>query len=122
MAHLPAMALFFAHDAQQAHPVVVTGSRIDELALLLRRSEFSVALIKDQVQQRVAHVLRRNVENFFKFLPTLEFAEFDLRARSLTVDRVELIVFYERRIKANVLLPRIKKDPSNHRRSQSFAP
>ncbi len=36
MAHLPAVALFFAHDAQQTLAIVVRRRGIDQLALLLR--------------------------------------------------------------------------------------
>ncbi len=71
MAHLPAMALLFAHDANQTLAIVVAGRAVDQFALLFRRAEFGVALIKDQMEQRVAHVLGRHVENLFEFFPAL---------------------------------------------------
>src|SRR5262245_50123495 len=61
------------------------------------------------MEERIAHVLRRDIENFFEFLPSLKFSELDLRVGSLVVDGVELIVFNQRRVKADIFLPFIKK-------------
>src|SRR5262245_16012782 len=61
------------------------------------------------MEERIAHVLRRDIENFFEFLPSLKFAELDLRVDSLVVNRIELVVFNQRRVEADIFLPFIKK-------------
>src|SRR5215813_8764792 len=61
------------------------------------------------MEERIAHVLRRDIENLFEFLPSLKFSELDLRVDSLVVNRVELVVFNQRRVEADIFLPFIKK-------------
>src|SRR5262247_1650467 len=61
------------------------------------------------MEERIAHVLCWDIENFFEFLPSLKFSELDLRVDSLVVNRVELVVFNQRRVKADIFLPFIKK-------------
>src|SRR5262245_14086437 len=61
------------------------------------------------MQQRVAHVLSRNVQDFVEFLASLEFAEFNGRASPCVVNRVEFVVFDQLGIEADVFLPLVKK-------------
>src|SRR5215475_12516237 len=61
------------------------------------------------MQERITHVLRRDIENFFEFLPSLKFSDLDLRVDSLVVDGVEFVVFNQRRVEADSFLPFIKE-------------
>src|SRR5262250_2087108 len=61
------------------------------------------------MEERIAHVLCWDIENFFEFLPSLKFSKLDLRVDSLVVDGVELVVFNQRRVEADIFLPFIKE-------------
>ena len=115
------MALLLAHDPKQALAVVIARRGVDQLALLLGGPEFGVALKENQMEQRVAHVLGGHVENFFEFLASFEFAEFDGWARAFIVNRVELVVF-DQAGRSRYPSAICKKDLSNHRNWRCVLP
>ena len=103
------MTLLLAHYSKQALSVVFGRRRVDEVALLLGGSEFGIALVNDQMHQRIAHILGRKFQDFFPFSPALEFTELNFRMRRVGVDRIELVALGDRWIEADIFLPLAKE-------------
>ena len=59
------MPHLFAHDLDRRLQIVVGRSRVQQIALLLDGRELGIALIGDQVEQRIAHALIGNLQNAF---------------------------------------------------------
>src|SRR2546429_568522 len=55
--HLPAVPHLLGHHAHQRQQIVVRGGMGEQVALLLHRGELRVALVHDQVQERIADAL-----------------------------------------------------------------
>ena len=89
-AHLPAMAHLFDHHPGQGAPVVIRGRRFKQEALLLATGKLGVALIDDQIQQRVAHVLRGHAPQVFPLALSFVVAKLDLFGLDLAVQGLEL--------------------------------
>ena len=60
-AHLPAVAHFLDHHPGDGTAVPVSGSAFEEIPLLLHAGEFGIALVDDHVDERVAHLLSRDL-------------------------------------------------------------
>src|SRR6059058_93233 len=88
--HLPAMAHFLGHHAHQRQQIVVGGGVREQVALLLHRRELRVALVHDQVQERVPDPLVGDVHHRRPFALTLVMAELDVRYFLLPELRLEL--------------------------------
>src|SRR3989442_3127653 len=88
--HLPAMAHFLCHHAHQGQQIVVGGGVREQVALLLHRREFRVALVYDQVQERVPDPLVGDMHHRRPFALTFVMAELDVRYFLLPELRLEL--------------------------------
>src|SRR5437764_15491790 len=84
------MAHLFDHDARNGTAVPVGGCRFEKMPLLLYAGELSVALIDDHIQQRVAHLLGRNLTQVLPLAPAFEMAELDFFSFNCAKERVEL--------------------------------
>src|SRR6266404_3932501 len=89
-AHLPAMAHLFDHDARKCLAVVLARSGLEEPALLLDRSKLGVALIDDQVDQRVADLLRGDLAQVLPLFTSLPVAELDIVGLDGSEERIEV--------------------------------
>ena len=69
VAHLPAVAHLLDHDPADAVGVVVGGRGLEEVALLLDRGELRVALVDDEVQERVADRLVGDLRDPLPLVP-----------------------------------------------------
>src|SRR5213596_33461 len=77
--HLPAMAHFLGHHAHQRQQIVVGGGVREQVALLLHRRELRVALVYDQVQERVPDPLVGDMHHGRPFALAFVMAELDVR-------------------------------------------
>ena len=75
-----------------ALPVPVGRSVLKQIALLLDAGEFGVALVDDQVHQRIAHLLRGHLAQVLPLAAALEGAELDFIGFDGAVERVEFEV------------------------------
>src|SRR3989442_4694905 len=76
--HLPAVAHFLGHDPHQRQQIIVRGSVRQQTALLLHRRELRVALIHDQVQERIANPLVGDVHHGRPFALPFVMTELDV--------------------------------------------
>ena len=70
--HLPAMAHLLDHDPRNRTPVPVGWRGLEQVPLLLDARKFRVALVHDQVHERVAHLLGGHLAEVFPLLSTFE--------------------------------------------------
>ncbi len=82
--HLPAVAHFLGHHAHQRQQIVVGRSVREQVALLLHRRELRVALVHDQVQERVPDPLVGDVHHRRPFALALVMPELDVGDFGLT--------------------------------------
>ena len=107
VAHLPAVAHFFGHDAHQAEVVVARGRRLEQPPLLLHGREFGVSLIDDQILRRVADALVGDVHYGLPAQLPMVVAKLDF-GTDLAVFGLEAVFLELRRVETNVLLPAVK--------------
>ena len=85
--------------------IVLAGGGVEEIALLLDRCKFGVALIRDQVKQRVANTLIGNLQNRLPFRTAGIVAELDHVGRHGAKLHLEFVVAEFRGVETDVLLP-----------------
>src|SRR6266849_7696691 len=78
------------------------------MPLLLHAGEFGVALVHDQIDQRVAHLLRRHLAQVLPFAEPLKGAELDFLGFDCAIERVELEAGDLVAIDADLLAPVVK--------------
>src|SRR6266853_1746571 len=88
--HLPAVAHFLGHDTHQRQQIIVRRGVRQQAALLLHRSELGVALVHDQIQERVADALVGDVHHRGPFALALVMAELDVGHFLLPEFRLEI--------------------------------
>src|SRR2546421_7963862 len=88
--HLPAVPHLLGHHAHQRQQIVVRGGMGEQVALLLHRGELRVALIHDQVQERVADALVGDVHHGGPLALAFIVPEFDVGHVLLPELRLEL--------------------------------
>src|SRR5256885_16453429 len=103
------MAHLLDHDPRQRGTIVVSGRGFKQMALLLATGEFGVALIDDHIQQRIAHVLRRNLAQCLPLGTAFIMAELDLIGIDSTEERLEFEIIDLTLIYANLFAPFIEK-------------
>ena len=62
---MPAVALFFGHDASGGVAVIIRGGGGEQMSLLLNGSKLGVALDGDHADQRISHALVGHLEGPF---------------------------------------------------------
>src|SRR4029077_3650951 len=77
--HLPPVPHLLGHHAHQREQIIVRGRVCQEVALLLDGRELGVALIDDEVQERVADALIGDVHHRWPLPLALVMAELDVR-------------------------------------------
>ena len=103
------MTHFFDHHAGDGAAVPVGGRALKQIALLFDAGKFGVALIDDQVDQRIAHLLRGHLAQVFPLLRAFERAKLDLVGFDRAVKRVEFEVGNLVVIDADVLAPIVEQ-------------
>src|SRR2546429_619654 len=88
--HLPAMPHLLGHHAHQCQQIVVRWGMSKEVALLLHRGELRIALVHDQVQERVADALVGDVHHRGPLALALIVTELDVGHVLLPELRLEL--------------------------------
>src|SRR6266481_1831368 len=83
------MAHLFDHHTGQRLAVPIRGRSLEQIALLLDACEFGIALVDDQVHQRVTHVLRGNLAQVFPFGTTFVIAERDFLGLNRAVESLK---------------------------------
>ena len=106
VAHLPAVAHLLDHDAADAVGVVVRGGGLQQVALLLDGRELRVALVDDQVQQRVPDGLVGDLREALPLALAGEVPVLDLVGLQVAVLGLEGVVGVLRQLEADVVLPR----------------
>src|SRR5215469_12816230 len=99
------MTHFFAVDPNERLAIVLRGRRVQQVFLLFHRSELSVALINNQIHQRVANRLVGNLSYPFPFSLSPEVAKLDLGSVKFAQFGFEIVVAQKRRIIADIFLP-----------------
>src|SRR3989304_4599503 len=99
------MPHFLAHDLHGRLQIVFGWSVVEEIALLLDGAELRVALIRDQMKQRIPDTLIRNLESRFPFCAAGVIAKFNNVATYGPELHFELIVVELGCIEADVPLP-----------------
>ena len=99
------MPHLFAHDLYSRLEVILGRSGVQEVALLLNGCELRVALIRDEVEQAVAHALIRNLEHGLPLGAAGIIAELDHVGWNGSELHLELVVLELRRIETDVFLP-----------------
>ena len=105
VAHLPAVPHLLDHDPADAVGVVVGGGGLEQVPLLLDGGELGVALVDDEVQERVADLLLGDLRDPLPLPVPGEVAELDLVRLQVPVLRLELVVGKSGQTKVDVLLP-----------------
>src|SRR6266852_197563 len=111
-AHLPAVTHLFDHHAGQGATVPVGGRNFEQVALLLNRGKFGVALVDDHVHERVAHLLSGYLPQVLPLTASFEGSElnvvgFDRAVEGVEVKRRDVIL-----IDADLLAPVVEQtDP-----------
>src|SRR2546425_356419 len=76
--HLPAVPHLLGHDAHQRQQVVVRRGVLEEAALLLDGSELGIALVDDEIEQRVADALIGDMHHRGPFVLPFVMPELDV--------------------------------------------
>src|SRR5205807_5582491 len=103
--HLPAVPHLLGHHPHQRQQVVVRRGVGEQIALLLHRSELRVALIHDQVQERVADALVGDVHHGGPLALAFIVAELDVGHVLLPELRLELEAAQVARGETDPVLP-----------------
>ena len=85
--------------------IVLARRRLQQIALLLDGGELRIALIGDEVKQRIAHALIGNLQDGLPFRAAGVVAEFDVVAIDRAELHLEVVVAELRGIETDILLP-----------------
>jgi hypothetical protein len=89
--------------------IVVARHRLDQVPLLLDRRELRVALVHDQVEQRIANPLIRDLPDALPFRAPRKVAELDLGRMQIPELRLEAVVLHDALVEADVLAPDLEQ-------------
>src|SRR2546422_765584 len=107
-AHLPPVTHLFDHYASNRLAIPVGGCAFEQMPLLLHAGELGVALIDNQINQSVAHLLRRHLAQVLPFAAPLKGAELDFLGFDRAIEGVELEAGDFVAIDADLLAPVVK--------------
>src|SRR5262249_32300191 len=108
-AHLPAVAHLFDHDPGQRRAVIIAGRALKQPALLLHAGKFSVALVDDQIHQRIAHVLCWDLAQVLPLAPAFVGAEMDFFGLNGAIEGVEMEILDLAMVHADFLAPLVEQ-------------
>src|SRR5580700_4143232 len=130
--HLPAMAHLFDHHASNRFAVPIRGRALKQMPLLLDAGELSIALIDNQIDQRITYLLGWHLAQVVPLAAALEGAELNFLCFNRAVERVEFEICNLVVIDADLFAPIVKhSDPitegsdfcnSTWHKSSSIAP
>ena len=102
------MSHLFAGNLQGRLEIVVAGCRVQQISLLFNRCKLGIALIRDQVKQRVTYALIGNLQNRLPLGTAGVVTELDFRFVHLAELHLKLVITELRGVEPDVFLPVMK--------------